>query len=636
MDDFFSKKILESIYKLYTDKNADDLLFCEEYINKSKSNNIPKKTNKNKKRKLSKSKAENKSNEMDNIILNSHIIKINKQNEDFLNSNSNSDIIIDSTPDFLEKKFSESILDLKKNVISSFEDDFEISPTKTEIEFNDNSTLEKDFNLLAIITPNKEVSENTEVKEGKTGLELSSNIQESITFLQKNNETKSTNDALEISIDKCSACGDTVINNDNESSSRKKSSKKKIKKQNFHVESTTLTIPKSDSQTISQNEKKNIPGTSWKGSSLKTHTSTFTKSNNEYKNLATSFEISNKDTYNNAYDDYNQEKRIYTNPPLFSYNSDYIPPKVREGKDPISKQDFSTSIYNPESVYHNSNYQAASSEYSNYYNNKSSNYNSGYNCSYGKKYEKYDNFQKLNNKNNRSNNFLTDSNSYFMDKEGKFNNNEGNYYLIRNTININNYNQVEKNYGSKSTYYNNKVHCRPYYNNPTNNYFNNSLKSNINYYNNERLGSLNDGNSKYANNYSHNINIMEKINKKIYPFTFYYRLHNDILQYSNSINERLLILKDIKLYIIKYLEDIIKNSLNFKISVDIHGSFATELQIESSDIDFTIHPISMSETFEEYNTNEIIHNICKTLINFEDFEEVNPILTATVPIIKLV
>ena len=66
--------------------------------------------------------------------------------------------------------------------------------------------------------------------------------------------------------------------------------------------------------------------------------------------------------------------------------------------------------------------------------------------------------------------------------------------------------------------------------------------------------------------------------------------------------------------------------------MDVYGSFATNLAIECSDIDLTIK-------FSNNNTNDIdlaINKLSEELTNLNRIDTINPILTATVPVIKLV
>jgi DNA polymerase sigma len=100
------------------------------------------------------------------------------------------------------------------------------------------------------------------------------------------------------------------------------------------------------------------------------------------------------------------------------------------------------------------------------------------------------------------------------------------------------------------------------------------------------------------------------------------------------------------LAIIKKIEDIIKESLSeYDVSLILYGSFATELEIESSDIDITVKFQNKNDNENNRINNSFIPNyfiestiskLAKSFINKNIFNIVNPIYTATVPVIKLV
>lgn len=66
--------------------------------------------------------------------------------------------------------------------------------------------------------------------------------------------------------------------------------------------------------------------------------------------------------------------------------------------------------------------------------------------------------------------------------------------------------------------------------------------------------------------------------------------------------------------------------------IDIYGSFATDLCIENSDIDLTIRILDNNSTSTDDHFTKLFQEIDKLKI----FDSVNPILTASVPILKLV
>ena len=139
-------------------------------------------------------------------------------------------------------------------------------------------------------------------------------------------------------------------------------------------------------------------------------------------------------------------------------------------------------------------------------------------------------------------------------------------------------------------------------------------------------------NSQISQNPNNNPNILNKIGNEIYPFIFHYRLHNDILDYSSRVTQAISYLKDIKLYIINFLEKKIKESLQENFMIDLYGSFATDLSIESSDIDITI---KFENEKTETQIKENIEKLCVSFNNLKLFETVTPITSASVPVIKI-
>ena len=121
-------------------------------------------------------------------------------------------------------------------------------------------------------------------------------------------------------------------------------------------------------------------------------------------------------------------------------------------------------------------------------------------------------------------------------------------------------------------------------------------------------------------------------------------LHNDLFNYSRGVTENIGSLKEAKILIIKKLEKIIKDNLDeFDTSLNTYGSFETELAIESSDIDITLNfknkQTSINNYSENYNygnkTDFLINKLVKCFNNLKIFDYVNPIYTASVPVIKL-
>jgi predicted nucleotidyltransferase len=159
------------------------------------------------------------------------------------------------------------------------------------------------------------------------------------------------------------------------------------------------------------------------------------------------------------------------------------------------------------------------------------------------------------------------------------------------------------------------------------------------YYNNPFFGNLsNQYNYMLMSNPSINSTGNNSIHK---DFTlFYNKFSNDIRKYSMTIDEFNQNLKEVKEFCINFIQNLLKTELSKKnikleseISIHIYGSFATDLSIESSDIDVTIKIIEMPK-FKQIDN--LLINISKILNDSKLFESVNPICSASVPIIKLV
>jgi hypothetical protein len=112
--------------------------------------------------------------------------------------------------------------------------------------------------------------------------------------------------------------------------------------------------------------------------------------------------------------------------------------------------------------------------------------------------------------------------------------------------------------------------------------------------------------------------------------TFVHKLHNDIVTYYNDVYLNLHSFKEIKTQAVNYVRDIIKRYIE-NVDLDIYGSFATDLSIESSDIDLKIKLTS------DTSDNEKIITLLTNAFNNENiFSRLTPIFTASVPVIKLV
>ena len=109
-------------------------------------------------------------------------------------------------------------------------------------------------------------------------------------------------------------------------------------------------------------------------------------------------------------------------------------------------------------------------------------------------------------------------------------------------------------------------------------------------------------------------------------------LNHDIISYEQSITSILTELKPIKTYIIRQLHSYISTALNTTttFTLEVYGSYQSELDIESSDIDIQYKPLTTS-----INIVNTMYIITQYLQSLNQFDKVNSITTATIPVIKL-
>ena len=113
------------------------------------------------------------------------------------------------------------------------------------------------------------------------------------------------------------------------------------------------------------------------------------------------------------------------------------------------------------------------------------------------------------------------------------------------------------------------------------------------------------------------------------------KLHNNILKNELKVNNILQFLSKFKNYCIEEVKKIIIKTYDnnlFNYSIDLYGSFKTGLMIEASDIDIRIKINGcQKKDFEKY------FNILENKFEEEKkFESITPIITASVPVIKLI
>lgn len=136
----------------------------------------------------------------------------------------------------------------------------------------------------------------------------------------------------------------------------------------------------------------------------------------------------------------------------------------------------------------------------------------------------------------------------------------------------------------------------------------------------------------FMNKHMDNLNLLSKFEEKYFPNNFEIRLHNDIIDYSNSINKINSLMREFKFFTINYIENLLRQYLgNKEFCIDVHGSFATDLSIECSDIDLTVR---LNEQYS--NIESIINLVYNKFDRLKIFDSLIPIYTASVPILKIV
>ncbi len=351
--------------------------------------------------------------------------------------------------------------------------------------------------------------------------------------------------------------------------------------------------------------------------------------------------------YHNYNDEYNEDE---------SYSSTYYKPK-----------------YNYKGNYYNSNSYCRKSKYGapNYYNSNSNKFNNSNESGYTNNNKVFNNrgfYSRTNYDYCNSANFQMFGNNpmmqYNMDTSLKESPVYNNFYIINSNVNINNvqnFNQekstaedsssnstgaIEKSNESYTPYtppdksyspLSNRINFSNYHNLPMENLLANNFAMPINMF-----GPIPymrpPGFTAFIPNYVNNQDIdpdnllLNKIEGDIYPFTFYYRIHNDIIDYSTLVSKAINTLKSVKMYVIKLLENNIKQIMGEEITIDLYGSFATELSIESSDIDITIR---FGDEKTEVDIDDIFDKLCIHFREINIFDFINPIMSASVPVIKI-
>ena len=172
-----------------------------------------------------------------------------------------------------------------------------------------------------------------------------------------------------------------------------------------------------------------------------------------------------------------------------------------------------------------------------------------------------------------------------------------------------------------------------------NNDINNTNINNVNNFNNvNNINNNNDNNNDFINNYSS----IPIISSPYSPYTpsekFFESLTKEIFNYIQITNKNITNLSPIRLKYLTEIENLIKSGLESKYDIKFghYGSHFTDLCIEGSDLDILINYKSKNNNKDNANNNDFLKDILSILNQNENkFHLINPILTASVPVIKL-
>ena len=114
---------------------------------------------------------------------------------------------------------------------------------------------------------------------------------------------------------------------------------------------------------------------------------------------------------------------------------------------------------------------------------------------------------------------------------------------------------------------------------------------------------------------------------------FFDKLHNDIIKYETKVISLLNHGMKIQDFCITEIKRLIQETLDFSndYTIEVYGSYATGLMIEASDIDIKIKLSKGTKA----DLDSFFKKVCEKLEKEKKFDEINPIETASVPVIKL-
>lgn len=125
----------------------------------------------------------------------------------------------------------------------------------------------------------------------------------------------------------------------------------------------------------------------------------------------------------------------------------------------------------------------------------------------------------------------------------------------------------------------------------------------------------------------------KKKEQSSHPKPFIAKLNSDIISYNQTITDILSQLLPLKEYVINEIKSQIAIGIGNLCTYDleIYGSYQSGLDIESSDIDLLFKP----HCKKKFTSSQLMLIISNYFISLNQYEKVNPIYTATIPLIKL-
>ena len=144
----------------------------------------------------------------------------------------------------------------------------------------------------------------------------------------------------------------------------------------------------------------------------------------------------------------------------------------------------------------------------------------------------------------------------------------------------------------------------------------------------------NNGKKKKGNNIFLYPTVKKSNNKKINKPPFILKLNEDILSYNQYLLKILNYLSPIKEHIIETIKSDIKLyflNKNYFYQIEVYGSYKSNLDIVSSDIDMVFIP----QNTRNLNISDLILKLSNHLQSLKKYNKITPIYTASVPLIKL-